>query len=127
MLVYLTRDRDRIEELERSVREYLGWSEILAKEDDLGLTTSQRDQATERRVARSANSIRPRPRCVPMTTSPWARSGPRARSGAAGRVDGHHHQRERSASSSPAASYFPGTRSPRLRLAVPAMSLVVRR
>jgi hypothetical protein len=49
MLVYLAGDRDRIEELERSVREYLGWSEILAKEDDLGLTTSQRNQATERR------------------------------------------------------------------------------
>jgi len=43
MLVYLAGDRDRIEELERSVREYLGWSEILAKEDDLNLTTSQRN------------------------------------------------------------------------------------
>ncbi len=50
MLVYLAGDRDRIEELERSVREYLGWSEILAKEDDLNLTTSQRNQATERRA-----------------------------------------------------------------------------
>ncbi len=50
MLVYLAGDGDRIEELERSVREYLGWSEILAKEDDLNLTTSQRNQATERRT-----------------------------------------------------------------------------
>ena len=50
MLVYLAGDRDRIEELERSVREYLGWSEILAKGDDLDLTTSQRNQATERRA-----------------------------------------------------------------------------
>ena len=50
MLVYLAGDRDRIEELERSVREYLGWSEILAKEDDLNLTTSQRNQATERKA-----------------------------------------------------------------------------
>ncbi len=49
MLVYIAGDRDRMEELERSVREYLGWSEILAKEDDLNLTTSQRNQATERR------------------------------------------------------------------------------
>jgi hypothetical protein len=50
MLVYLAGDRDRMEELERSVREYLGWSEILAKEDDLNLTTSQRNQAIERRT-----------------------------------------------------------------------------
>ena len=50
MLVYVAGDRDRIEELERSVREYLGWTEILAKEDDLNLTTSQRNQATERRT-----------------------------------------------------------------------------
>ena len=50
MLVYLAADRDRMEELERSVREYLGWSDILDKEDDLGLTTSQRNQATERRA-----------------------------------------------------------------------------
>jgi hypothetical protein len=53
MLVYLAGDHDRIEELERSVREYLGWSEILAKEDDLNLTTSQRNQATERRAKAS--------------------------------------------------------------------------
>ena len=39
-----------LSELERSVREYLGWSEILAKGDDLDLTTSQRNQATERRT-----------------------------------------------------------------------------
>jgi predicted AAA+ superfamily ATPase len=53
MLVYLAGDRDRMEELERSVREYLGWSEILAKEDDLNLTTSQRNQASERRTKAS--------------------------------------------------------------------------
>jgi len=50
MLVYLAGDSDRMEELERSVREYLGWSEILAREDDLNLTASQRNQATERRA-----------------------------------------------------------------------------
>jgi hypothetical protein len=49
MLVYLAGDRDRVEELERSVREYLGWSEILDKEDELNLTTSQRNQAAERK------------------------------------------------------------------------------
>lgn len=53
MLVYLAGDGDRIEELERSVREYLGWSEILAKEDDLNLTTTQRNQATERQAKAS--------------------------------------------------------------------------
>ncbi len=53
MLVYLAGDRDRIEELERSVREYLGWSEILAKEDDLNLTLNQRNQATERQAKAS--------------------------------------------------------------------------
>lgn len=50
MLVYLAGDSDRVEELERSVREYLGWSDILAKGDDLDLTTSQGNQATERRA-----------------------------------------------------------------------------
>jgi predicted AAA+ superfamily ATPase len=53
MLVYLAGDRDRMEELERSVREYLGWTEILAKEDDLNLTTNQRNQATERQAKAS--------------------------------------------------------------------------
>ena len=50
MLVYLAGDRERIDELDRSVREYLGWSEILAKEDDLNLTTNQRNQAIERKA-----------------------------------------------------------------------------
>ena len=49
MLVYLAGDADRVEELDRSVREYLGWKEILAKEDDLNLTTSQKNQAIDRR------------------------------------------------------------------------------
>ena len=53
MLVYLAGDSDRIEELEHSVREYLGWSDILAKEDDLNLTTSQRNQAAERQATAS--------------------------------------------------------------------------
>jgi len=56
MLVYLAGDQDRLDELERSVREYLGWSEILAKEDDLNLTTSQRNQAAERQTKASETS-----------------------------------------------------------------------
>jgi hypothetical protein len=50
MLVYIAGDGDRVDELERSVREYVAWSEILAKGDDLDLTTSQRNQAAERRT-----------------------------------------------------------------------------
>jgi hypothetical protein len=53
MLVYLAGDSERVEELERSVRDYLGWSGILAKGDDLDLTTSQRNQATERQAKAS--------------------------------------------------------------------------
>lgn len=53
MLVYLAGDRDRLEELDRSVREYLGWSEILAREDDLDLTASQKNQAKERQAKAS--------------------------------------------------------------------------
>ena len=48
MLVYLAGDEDRIEELD-TAREYLGWTDILAKEDDLDLT-SQRNQAAERQA-----------------------------------------------------------------------------
>ncbi len=50
MLVYLAGDRDRIEELDRSVRDYLGWSDVLANEDDLDLTTNQKNQAIERQT-----------------------------------------------------------------------------
>lgn len=53
MVVYLAADRDRADELERSVREYLGWSQILERADDLDLTTSQKNQATERRAKAS--------------------------------------------------------------------------
>jgi hypothetical protein len=56
MLVYLAGDADRVEELDRSVREYLGWKEILAKEDDLNLTTSQKNQAVDRRNKASETS-----------------------------------------------------------------------
>jgi predicted AAA+ superfamily ATPase len=59
MLVYLAGDRDRIEELERVVREYLGWSEILAREDDLDLTSSQKNQAAERQ-AKASETIQSR-------------------------------------------------------------------
>lgn len=49
MLIFLAPDRDRQGELENAVREFLGWSEILDKADDLDLTGSQRNQAAERR------------------------------------------------------------------------------
>ncbi|MDQ3631720.1 MAG: DUF499 domain-containing protein, partial [Actinomycetota bacterium] len=53
MLVYLAGDQDRMDELERSVREYLGWSGILEKQDDLNLTTNQKNQALERQAKAS--------------------------------------------------------------------------
>jgi predicted AAA+ superfamily ATPase len=49
MVVYLAGDRERVAELEHSVREYLGWKDVLEKEDDLDLTTSQKNQAAERK------------------------------------------------------------------------------
>ncbi|MDP9376781.1 MAG: hypothetical protein M3P40_04285 [Actinomycetota bacterium] len=52
MLVYLAGDQDRIDELEHSVHEYLGWSELLATQDDLNLT-SQKNQASEQRTKAS--------------------------------------------------------------------------
>lgn len=54
MLIFLAPDRDREAELEVAVREFLGWSEILDKADDLDLTVSQRNQAVERRDRASA-------------------------------------------------------------------------
>jgi hypothetical protein len=48
MLVYLAGDVDRIAELEHSVREYLGWKFVLDRADDLDLSPSQRNQASDR-------------------------------------------------------------------------------
>lgn len=56
MVVYLAGDQDRMAELEHSIREYLGWKDVLAKADELDLTTSQRNQATERRDRASETS-----------------------------------------------------------------------
>jgi hypothetical protein len=49
MLIFLAGDADRIEELDHAVREFLGWSAILEKKDELNLTVAQHNQATERR------------------------------------------------------------------------------
>jgi hypothetical protein len=48
MVVFLAADVNRMEELERSVRSFLGWSEILAQGDELDLSRSQIAQATEK-------------------------------------------------------------------------------
>ena len=56
MLVYLAGDQDRMSELEHAVREYLGWRFVLEKADDLDLTGSQRNQATER-AAKASETI----------------------------------------------------------------------
>lgn len=52
MLVFLAADEARLEELDNAVRDYLGWSHVLAHADDLDLTQSQKNQAIEKqRVA----------------------------------------------------------------------------
>ncbi|MCA8963092.1 MAG: DUF499 domain-containing protein, partial [Planctomycetes bacterium] len=56
MVVFLAGDEARMQELESSIRDYIGWSEILAHEDDLDLTGSQRKQAQERQQKASETS-----------------------------------------------------------------------
>jgi len=48
MLVYLAADDDRMAELDIAVRDYLGWSDVLAKQEDLDLTQNQKNQAIEK-------------------------------------------------------------------------------
>ncbi len=47
MLIFLAPDQDRLEELERAVRDYLGWSYVLAS-PDLDLTDNQKAQANDK-------------------------------------------------------------------------------
>lgn len=47
MLVFLAADEARLEELERAVRDYLGWSHVLAS-PDLDLTDNQKAQANDK-------------------------------------------------------------------------------
>lgn len=49
MLVFAAGDTDRMGELEHAVRDYLGWSDVLAHEADLNLTTNQKTQAQDRK------------------------------------------------------------------------------
>lgn len=49
-LVYLAADEARLEELDTAVRDYLGWSHVLANEADLDLTQNQKNQATQRKT-----------------------------------------------------------------------------
>lgn len=48
MLVYLAADADRMEELERAVRDYLGWAHVLDPAAELDLTDNQKEQARHR-------------------------------------------------------------------------------
>lgn len=48
MVVFLAADGSRMEELDQAVRVYLGWSEVLDKQDELDLTQSQKNQAAEK-------------------------------------------------------------------------------
>lgn len=47
MLVFLAADTDRLEELQRAVRDYLGWKYVLAS-PDLDLTDNQKAQANDK-------------------------------------------------------------------------------
>lgn len=47
MLVFLAADTDRLDELERAVRDYLGWKHVLAS-PDLDLTDNQKAQANDK-------------------------------------------------------------------------------
>ncbi len=49
MVVYLAADARALESLDASVRDYLGWSDVLDHAAELDLTASQRQQAEERR------------------------------------------------------------------------------
>jgi hypothetical protein len=48
MVVFLAADEARMEELDRAVRTYLGWKEVLDKRGDLNLNESQKQQASEK-------------------------------------------------------------------------------
>ncbi|WP_326545189.1 DUF499 domain-containing protein [Mycolicibacterium sp. ND9-15] len=50
MLVYLAADETRLGELDFAVRDYLGWTHVLANEADLDLTQNQKNQATQRQT-----------------------------------------------------------------------------
>lgn len=48
MLVFLAADKNRMAELDTAVRDYLGWSDVLDKQDELDLTQNQKNQAVEK-------------------------------------------------------------------------------
>jgi hypothetical protein len=50
MLVYLSADEARLEELDSATRDYVGWSHVLANEAELDLTTNQKNQAAQRQT-----------------------------------------------------------------------------
>ncbi|HEX7097504.1 MAG TPA: DUF499 domain-containing protein, partial [Acidimicrobiales bacterium] len=59
MLVFLAADLKRLEELERGVAEYLAWSDIHSRWEELGLDAFQRNQAAEKeKNARHAVELR---------------------------------------------------------------------
>lgn len=49
-LVYLAADETRLAELDHAVRDYLGWTHVLANAAELDLTQNQRNQATQRQA-----------------------------------------------------------------------------
>lgn len=49
MLIYLGADEGRMEELDRAIRDYLGWDHVLSHSSELDLTENQKNQAEEKR------------------------------------------------------------------------------
>lgn len=54
MVVFLAADEKRMDELDASVRDYLGWKLVLAAANELDLTQNQKNQANERLTAADA-------------------------------------------------------------------------
>lgn len=48
MVVFLAADETRMEELDRAIRTYLGWTDVLKNQDELDLTQNQKNQAAEK-------------------------------------------------------------------------------
>jgi len=56
MLVFLAADESRLAELDTAVRDYLGWTHVLANDAELDLTQNQRNQAAQRQAQADATA-----------------------------------------------------------------------
>ena len=69
MVVYLAADEARMDELDRAVRDYLGWSDVLAKQDELDLTRTRRTRRRRSGARRATPSNRG---CSAPTNGRWS-------------------------------------------------------